>query len=474
MADIAYVCLSDMHLGEEDSVLTNLKQGSSDIDTRQPSAVLRQLVKCLKFLISRNPENMKPRLILNGDILELALCTTGEAAAAFDRFIELVMKKGSELFDNRIIYIPGNHDHHLWETASETQYVSYIRNSKKKHVDDPWHVTNMFVDKTPRPVESTLLTALVQRRFPEVVIEVAYPNFGLLNQDGSRCVAFHHGHFIDPLYRLITTLRTLAFANRREPSTIWGIEAENFAWIDFFWSMLGRSGGAGRDIELVYEKMQDPEQFKAFLYDLIDNLARKYDLPGWDPATKWTLKRMADLLLAKRAVILERRDVTCPLSPKIEEGLKWYVNGCLREQILGERTGNMPSQVTFAFGHTHKPFAQDLQTGQTPQWIDVYNTGGWVVESTDPYPLHGGAVLLVDRALNSTLVRMYNETEDPASSVVKVEESFHTGEAENPFYKQIAALVNPVAEPWSTFSSLVSQDIEVRRQNLHRRIHDKG
>jgi hypothetical protein len=57
---------------------------------------------------------------------------------------------------------------------------------------------------------------------------------------------------------------------------------------------------------------------------------------------------------------------------------------------------------------------------------------------------------------------------------VKVEESFHTGEAENPFYKQIAALVNPVAEPWSTFSSLVSQDIEVRRQNLHRRIHDKG
>jgi len=265
MAYIAYVCLSDMHFGEEDSLLTNLRVGSSKIDTSQPSAVLKQLVKCLKFLILRNRGKKKPKLILNGDILELALCSTKEAAMAFERFIELTMKKDKELFDSKIIYIPGNHDHHLWETAREGQYVNHLGKSKKKQLDAPWQVTNMFVAKGRGAVPSNFLTTLVQRRFPEVVIEIAYPNLGLLNQDASRCIVFHHGHFLDPLYRLMTTLRTLAFPKRREPLAIWDIEAENFAWIDFFWSTLGRSGEAGIAIERVYEKMHDPKQFNKFL-----------------------------------------------------------------------------------------------------------------------------------------------------------------------------------------------------------------
>ncbi len=33
------------------------------------------------------------------------------------------------------------------------------------------------------------------------------------------------------------------------PTTIEGIETENFAWIDFFWSMMGRSGEAGEAVE---------------------------------------------------------------------------------------------------------------------------------------------------------------------------------------------------------------------------------
>ncbi|MBL7186557.1 MAG: metallophosphoesterase [Phycisphaerae bacterium] len=308
MADIAYVCFSDMHLGEEDSLLTNLREASSDTDTRRPSAVLKELVKCLRSLVSRNREDKKPTLILNGDILELALCTTNEAAMAFERFIELVMKKGKELFDKRIIYVPGNHDHHLWETARERQYVEHIRKSKKKHLDIPWQVTNAFVEKGHGAVESHFLTTLVQRRFPDVVIEVAYPNFGLLSRDGARCVVFHHGHFIDPLYRLMSTLRTLAFSGSEEPTTIWDIEAENFAWIDFFWSTLGRSGNAGRAVELAYEKMHEEKQFKEFLYGFLDNLNDKYDLPGWDQATTWTLKRIASLLVEKQAAILERKE----------------------------------------------------------------------------------------------------------------------------------------------------------------------
>lgn len=112
-----------MHLGEEDSLLTNIEGGN--LDTGKPGEVMVKLVECLKEIIDKNKGSKKPTLILNGDILELALTRTNVAAMTFDRFLELIIKEKEELFD-RIIYLPGNHDHHLWELARESQYLKYI------------------------------------------------------------------------------------------------------------------------------------------------------------------------------------------------------------------------------------------------------------------------------------------------------------------------------------------------------------
>jgi len=104
-------------LGASTSLLSNLKIASSELDFSEPSPVLKQLVECLKWLIEQNTDkSTKPTLILNGDTLELALTEYNEAAMVFEGFINLIMPQGAELFD-RIIYIPGNHDHHLWEMA---------------------------------------------------------------------------------------------------------------------------------------------------------------------------------------------------------------------------------------------------------------------------------------------------------------------------------------------------------------------
>ena len=54
MPDIRYVCLSDMHLGEEDSLFTNLKTASPETDPAKPSPVMIHLVGCLRELISKN------------------------------------------------------------------------------------------------------------------------------------------------------------------------------------------------------------------------------------------------------------------------------------------------------------------------------------------------------------------------------------------------------------------------------------
>ena len=91
MSDIRYVCMSDLHFGEKGSLLTNLLP-NGETDPKTPSPVMESLVECLRTLISNNENQAtKPTLILAGDILELALTTTNQAAMVFERFIELVM-----------------------------------------------------------------------------------------------------------------------------------------------------------------------------------------------------------------------------------------------------------------------------------------------------------------------------------------------------------------------------------------------
>ncbi len=487
MPDIRYVCLSDMHLGEEDSLLTNLKVASPELDHTAPSPVMEQLVKCLRALVLENEDKTrKPTLILNGDILEMALATENQAAVCFDRFIELIMPQGNELFE-KIIFIPGNHDHHLWESARETQYVNYISKidpndikSGTKKLDPPWHTTNIFVENNPNRVTAYFMTKLIQRfsHLKEAIITTAYPNFGLLNSDGKRCILFHHGHFVESIYQLMSTLKTLIFPDRQMPKHIWDIEAENFAWIDFFWSTMGRSGEAGQDIEIIYEKMQNSKELKKLLYNAVDGIAKKYDLPGWDFLTANAIKGLLDLAI-DRISKGERKQADKILSDDANKGLFSYINGPMKEQILNEldkvrNISEMPTDVTFVFGHTHKPFEQDMNFKEIPNWTNVYNTGGWVVETEKPEPLHGGAVVLIDENLNATSLRMYNESEDANKYLVTVKESIHPGEDNNLFHKRISGLVNPSATPWKEFSTAVARAVSVRAQNLKSRIHERA
>ena len=232
-------------------------------------------------------QSFKPTLILNGDILEFALAEDNDAIMCFERFVDLIIPKGVQGFFDRIIYNPGNHDHHLWETARETQYANFLSSENpiaqwgSPKIPPPWHVTNLFVSPE-KPLRSYFLTSLIQRRsdLKNRIIEIAYPNFGLKRNDGQKIVLFHHGHFTEDMYLLMSTLRTILFPqNPNLPDDIWGWEEENFAWIDFFWSTLGRSGDVGKGVGSVYEKLQDDKQVKILVGNLAAGLAKKFNIP---------------------------------------------------------------------------------------------------------------------------------------------------------------------------------------------------
>ena len=478
MADIRYVCLSDMHLGEEDSLLTDLQQGSTDIDPLNASPVMKQLVECIKHLVSQI--SPKPALILNGDILEMALSTVNEAAMVFERFIELIMPDGDPLFE-KIIYIPGNHDHHLWETAREIQYANYIENRTEpaQRLQTPWHTTEMFFENDTPKVDSYFLTKLVQRyeHLEDFKIHVAYPNFGLFNESNQKSVIFHHGHYIESLYHLMSTLKGMIFPDQKRKlknMEIKELEAENFAWIDFFWSAMGRSGAAGKDVEIIYESLNDPKARKKLLRNLANGLADVIDIPILTEAMEARAMEKLLVFFANKFAGTEKLQTEQLLSETVRQGLVNYMIGPLKKQLLKERSDDMPYEVTFVIGHTHKPFEEDWdEMGYSgyPQWVNIFNTGGWVVESEKVQPKHGGSVVLVDEDLNTVALRMYNEAKRPEDFSVQLKDATHPNQPPNPLFTQISQQVNFADDPWRNFSSRVYEELRIRRANLYQRIN---
>ncbi len=479
MADITYVCLSDLHLGEEDSLLTCLKEtdGEWASDHLSPSPTLRALAACLKELKDMNQSGKLPTLVLAGDVLELALCGMHEAAMGFERFIEQTMA-GERLFE-KIIFLPGNHDHHLWELARETQYVKYL---KRKFPDPgtefpaPRHVTNLFAEKQKDSVESYFLTSLI-RRFPTLhgkTIEVFYPNFGVQHENG-RCVVFTHGHYTEWLYYLMSSLNNILSPDEPDKNTIRKIEAENFAWIDFFWSAMGRSDEVGQSVEGIYERLQSEKERKRLVDTIAKSVAEKVGYSGW-LADFTETKLLAYLLnqLAQKLAGTERRNTRDSLGFKTDKDLNGYVTGPLRKQILEENNHKMPGEVSLVFGHTHKPFQKDMQFDGYPGWVNVYNTGGWVVETVTAKPAHGGAVVLVDENLNAVSLNMYSEAEDPGAYAVSVAEARHTGDQANPLYIDLKKRIDPTAAPWRTFSKTIAPEIVLRQRYMAKRIKNFG
>jgi hypothetical protein len=447
-----------MHFGAGNSVLTNLMEGSIDTDPTRPSPVLIHLVDCLRELLGKNETSVKPSLILNGDIMELALATDNKAAMAFQRFIELSMpRNGEPLFDKTIYYIPGNHDHHLWETARETQYAEFISTKKPgDFLDEPWHTTKLL---NPTPLPAKFMNGIINI-YPHlkelgVFVTTVYPNFGLL-RDGKRCVIFSHGHFTESIYLLMTDLMSMFFPERKKPDLIWDIEAENFAWIDFFWSTMGRSGAAGSEVEMIYDKLQDPNQVRGLVENFLEAfLAGRHKHHAFDHFEAESVSKLIGRFLNNVAAT-ERGDTGGVLSTDARAGLKAYIEGPLRHQILLENDQTMPSQLTFVFGHTHKPFQEDSHFEGAPYWTSVYNSGGWVVDKPNPEPVNGGAAILIDEDLNVASLRMYNQAVNPDAYRVAVQAAAHDGSPENPLLSRLLSIIDPSKDPWKAFSQTVA------------------
>jgi hypothetical protein len=288
---ITHVCLSDLHFGAETSLLTKMRRTDLQPNYQEPSETLLQLMECLRQLLSSQAQPQRPTLVLAGDALELALARTHQAAMAFETFLKEAFPGGDDdLFAREIIYVPGNHDHHAWELARENFYLEYIAGlPSSEPLGEEWHVTRLYRLNEKDYPEQRLLTGLMRRHAAREGVRVltAYPNMGILSPDRQRSVIFTHGHYVEPLYSLMSDLRGLLFpeqVNAAPKLDITEIEGQNFAWIDFFWSTLGRSGAAGDDVQLIYELFGTAEGradlSKRLAHGLVDRFLSKNLIPN--------------------------------------------------------------------------------------------------------------------------------------------------------------------------------------------------
>lgn len=481
MPDIRYVCLSDLHFGAENSILSRLVEGGVVVDATRPSLVLERLVAAIRELIERNEDRTRrPTLVLNGDIIELALASDNVALMVFERFLDLAFPPGGEpLFDSTVYYQPGNHDHHLWETARERQYGIFVeRLEAGQPLPLPWHATALYPSHHQPPVQADMLEQLARRNpsRPALNFRVSYPNLGVCSDDGSTVVVFHHGHFSEPIYHLMTTLKDLVFPGRVRPSHLWDIEAENFAWIDFFWSTLGRSGDVGEDVGLIYDMLQSPDAIDTAAGNLSAGLFARLPRRGLAGRLRWLARPAINRVVRRVATHLagsERRTPRIALTDRSAAGLMTYLSGPLLRQLRSEPgllrgesggSGTLPEQLKFVFGHTHKPFSATHDVPGLSRPVRVFNSGGWVVDTLGVEPLHGANMVLVDENLEVACVRVYNQSADPGSYRVSLDDG--VPEEHGPFHERLSALVDPAQPVWRDLSAAIAALVMERRQAL--------
>ncbi len=472
MADIRYVIVSDLHFGAENSVLTSLtERPATPADTgfateaQRPSPVLSGFVDGLRALT--RDQDKPPTLILAGDILDLALSPDETSAMVFRLFAQHAFDDGSPVFDPVIHYVPGNHDHHEWEIARESQYVSYAcAQPAQAPLTAPWHTTKLLAGDERPTARSALLTGLTRVQAggnTSIEVRVSYPNLALRTPDGRRSLVVSHGHFTESIYSLMSRLRDILYPeqSRTVPTDIERLEEENFAWIDFFWSTLGRSGQVGEDMGLIYADLVSPRDIDALVSNLVSAMLAKGKGPSWlHPAEKWALnaifKREANHVAAS-----ERGTPSVTLTAAGQTGLREYLEGPVRNQLRQE-WGDVPEELTFVYGHTHKPFNARYELAGFKSGVTVANTGGWVVDTAQPAPVQGGVAVLVNDDLETASLQFYRQGTGPVPVQFLPPPA---GQRPSAWQSELESRVDPAAEPWATLSRQAAE-VAAQRHRL--------
>jgi hypothetical protein len=483
MAAVRYVCMSDLHLGAAYSVLSGT-DAEGRPDPSQCSPALAALARGLRELLERlRGQHTPPTLVLLGDVLDMGLSPMGAVAAAFQTFARAVMldARGRPLFAPRVLCVPGNHDHHLWRLAQDQHFQQGVAAGRMAR--DLLEHTPLFEPIGPLRPNSPLLTRLLTGidGLGGARCDIVYPNLGLLDAARQRCVVMHHGHYLDPMYRVVSTLNAQApgpgggrAAVRRAALTVAQIEAQNGPWVDFLWSDLGSAGITGREAMSLYEVMRDAGASQRFSQQLARQVVARLSRVGTSGRSQLAQGITVDqLVLGALDATLgqgaqsQRDSYAQVMSDADAADLRWYLAGPVHGQLRREGLADPSTlDLAFVFGHTHKPFQDELPTPGYGRPVAIYNTGGWVMDQPTMASTQGAAAVFIDADLNLASLRLFNDPLNGAMAPVQAQGVGGFRDAANPLLAALADGVARTADAWRAFSDAAQHATEARAAGL--------
>jgi len=125
-------------------------------------------------------------LIFLGDLFDFLFGSVGEAVDAADGLLRLIAER---LAGKRLVFLAGNHDHHLVHRDEENRLEAQLAAGRAP-----------LLSGEPAPLADSpgpgFFRSFLARRLPGVEIEIAYPTYDFAG------VLLTHGHYLDPHARL--------------------------------------------------------------------------------------------------------------------------------------------------------------------------------------------------------------------------------------------------------------------------------
>jgi UDP-2,3-diacylglucosamine pyrophosphatase LpxH len=150
-------------------------------------------------------------LIFLGDLFDFLFGSVEEAVASSSRLLDLI---AAQMKGKRLVFLAGNHDHHLVHRDAENRLEAALAGGEVPHEDGA---------PPPEPPGPAFFQSFLERRLPGVEVEIAYPTYSFA---GVLCT---HGHYLDPHARLggsrgsrllTRTLWAIAAGGPEEPKCI--------------------------------------------------------------------------------------------------------------------------------------------------------------------------------------------------------------------------------------------------------------
>lgn len=369
-----YIALSDLHLGQNGKdckgQFSLLSQVPDECPAEKERAVstMNKLCQKVKDFAGNDPVT----LIVTGDLLDLAM------AYLHDGLQDLVCLLKNLTPVKRLVWVIGNHDHHIWSLhAEETRSLAPLRAG---HLPLPGGI---YRPTKPEGEDLSLLRTMLSKNVGhDLAVDIAYPAFRLTLHDNKGGLPpelqkvqfyFTHGHLLGGIYTTVSQIlapRLPGFAPEQTAATV------NLSLIEFIYWLLGETGeGFGADgfMESVYTDLQkgDSSLVKELINSAVDAFIPEGVIPGVPDSWERSGVKKLGYYLLKKAVgqtdPAKSSNRHQPSEATRREMEAWAIN-----------TAKLPTnkRVNVIYGHTHEADLHSIHS----TLINAYNLGSWLVE----------------------------------------------------------------------------------------------